>query len=90
MNRSTGFYIGAKFFNLFFRSSKIKNSVRNFMRIGKQRSWGGTEKEELLQNAQPEPTHLPATSNMTSACVMQSSDNESIISADEIFYNQKK
>lgn len=78
-----------KRFHEFFRSSKIKNSVRNFMRIGKQRSWGGTEREELLQNAQQEPTHLPATSNMTT-CGMQSSDNESIISADETFYNQKK
>lgn len=60
------------------------------MRIGKQRSWGGTEKEELLQNAQLEPTHHPVTNNMPSTCGMISSDNESIMSADETFFNQKK
>lgn len=59
------------------------------MRIGKQKSWGGTETEELLQNAHLDPTHLPTTSNVT-ACGMLSSDNESIISVDETFHNQKK
>lgn len=66
-----------------FRTSKIKNSVKNLMRMGKQRSWSANDKDELLQNAaQAESSHAPHHEfvPLMGGGNATSSDNESVVS----------
>ncbi|XP_065213777.1 otoferlin-like isoform X2 [Planococcus citri] len=74
------------------KTSKIKNSVKNLMRIGKQRSWSANDKEELLQNVQGESSRMTShhTAPALTCNTAPSSDNESIISLFDEPVGQKK
>lgn len=56
--------------------------------MGKQRSWGSSEKEELLQNITSETFQPPCNTGVTTSGNMSS--DELVTSSDEQFHTQKK